>query len=140
MEAKFKTLADFDFGNGPEKVLFVETMNVVDGVECDVYTVEGDDSKDLGIIRIKGTKTPLQRVLQGEKTVEGFISGKGKLTITRQNRLEEIYEVDGSKKTNFKIDVGIGDTMQWQADPGCDLIAFEICVPPYQDGRYENLE
>ncbi len=29
--------------------------------------------------------------------------------------------------------------MQWQADPNSPLEAYEICYPPYQDGRYENL-
>jgi len=142
MTSKYtKQIDNFDFGQGPEKVRFVETIDVSEGVECDVYTVDKDKNKDLGIIKIKkGFKTPKQKVLKGKKTIEGYISGKGKLTITRQNGLEEIYEVDDSRKTNFKIDVGIGDIMQWQADPGYNLIAFEICVPPYKDGRYENLE
>jgi len=131
---------EFRFEEGMKKVLFVETMEVSDGVQCDVYSLKGDNSKDLGIIRIKGTKTPLQRVLKGERTVEGFILGKGKLTITRADGKEEIHQVDDKHNQEFKIDVGIGDLMQWQADEGCDLIAFEICIPPYEEGRFQNIK
>lgn len=132
--------SEFGFEEGIRKVLFVETVDVTAGVQCDVYTVEGDNNKDLGIIRIKGTKTPLQRVLKGERTVEGFVSGKGKLTITKADGKEEVYSVDDRSSLGFKIDVGIGELMQWQADEDCDLVAFEICIPPYEEGRYENIE
>jgi len=30
--------------------------------------------------------------------------------------------------------------MQWEADKEADLVAYEICFPPYEDGRYENLK
>jgi hypothetical protein len=36
--------------------------------------------------------------------------------------------------------VGIGDVMQWEADKETDLVAYEICFPPYEDGRYENIK
>lgn len=133
-------LTEFRFGKEPEKIIFQETVHVVDGVECDVYSVEDDDSKDLGIIRIGiGGKTPLQKVLKGERTVEGHVSGKGKLTITKVDGKQEIHPVDKNTKGHFSIDVGIGETMQWEADKGSELIAFEICIPPYKDGRYKNL-
>lgn len=139
-EKKATPLAEFKFDEGLKKVVFVETVPVVEGVECDVYSVEGDNNKDLGIIRIKlGSSTPLQKVLRGEKTIEGYVSGKGKLTIIRASGEEEIHPVDDKNKGMFSIDVGIGDTMQWQADKDSDLVAFEICIPPYEDGRYENI-
>ena len=30
--------------------------------------------------------------------------------------------------------------MQWEADKDSDLVAYEICFPPYEDGRYQNIE
>ena len=126
----FKPLTEFEFEEGVRKVLFVETVQVADGVECDVYCVEGDNSKDLGVIKIKGKKTPLQEVLKGERTVEGFIKGNGKLTVTDTEGNDKVYPVDDKSSQGFKIDVGIGEIMQWEAVEGSDLIAFEICVPP----------
>ena len=117
-------------------VSFVETSQVAEGVECDVYKFAGDDNKDLGIIRIKaGGKTPLQKVLQGERTVEGFISGRGKLVITRPNGEQKIY----SCEKGLAVEVKIGELMQWQADADSDLEVYEICFPPYKAGRFENL-
>jgi len=133
-------LTEFAFEEGPKDVMFMETMQIAEDVECDVYSFKVGDGKDLGIIRVgPGAKTPLQKVLGGERTVEGHVSGKGLLIITRANGEEEIHSVDDST-VEFQIDVGIGDTMQWQADEDFGLTAFEICIPPYQDGRYENLE
>jgi len=37
------------------------------------------------------------------------------------------------------IEVSIGEIMQWEADKESDLHVFEVCYPPYEDGRYENL-
>ena len=128
----------FQYEGEEYEISFVETTHVVDGVECEVYTFPKDKSKDLGIIKIDpGKKTPLQRVLQGEKTVEGYISGNGKLTITKPDGKQEEFLADGSPLTTV---VNVGDLMQWEADPDSGLVAFEICYPPYEDGRFENIE
>lgn len=134
-------LREFEFEAGPENVSFMESFQVNENVTCDVYTFTDDNSKDLGIIKIQlGGSTPLQKVVAGERTVEGFVSGKGKLSITRSNGDEEIHHVDGKNSQGFMIDVGIGDCMQWKADKNEELVAFEICIPPYKDGRFENLK
>jgi hypothetical protein len=126
------------FNNRP--VAYVETMQVKDGVECDTYSFVGDNSKDLAIVRVmKGFKTPLQRILKGTKTIEGYMNGNGTLTVT---------SIDGSTKTypfiqgkganpNSEIEVHIGELMQWSAKT--DLTFYEICEPPYEDERFENL-
>lgn len=119
----------------------METMHVTDGVDCEVYTFDGDPSKDLGIIKVKpGCKTPLQKVLKGDRTVEGYISGKGKLTVTKTDGRQEVYLVGGETKAPFSMTVGIGELMQWEADGESELVAYEICFPPYEDGRYENIK
>ncbi len=132
-------LTSFSFNNQTLPVSFIETVHVTDGVECDVYAFDNDSIKDLGIIRVHpGCRTPLQRVLKGEKTIEGFVSGNGTLTITKLDGNSTVYRFD-EKSKGEPVVVAIGETMQWQATQESELIAYEICFPPYQDGRYENL-
>jgi len=120
-----------------EPLKFCKSTKVAKGVECDIYKFVGDDSKDLGIIRIKaGCKTPLQKVLKGERTVEGFISGKGRLVVTASDGEQKIY--NGEK--GLAVDVKIGELMQWQAVTDSELEVYEICFPPYKDGRFENIQ
>lgn len=131
----------FEFEGRLQTVSFVETLPVVEGVECDVYAFDQDGTKDLGIIRIEpGFKTPLQRVLNGERTIEGYISGEGQLAITRSNGQWEVYQVSDAVSEKPSIDINIGDLMQWEATGSSRLVAYEICIPPYQGGRYENLD
>jgi hypothetical protein len=50
---------------------------------------------------------------------------------------ERVYRYPDSK-TPLSVEVKIGEIMQWAAgDDG--LVFYEICDPPYIDGRYENL-
>lgn len=134
-------MKNFTFEGKSQSVSFVETMQVADGVDCDVYSFDNDKSKDLGIIKIKpGCKTPLQKVLKGDFTIEGYVSGKGKLTITRTNGERKVYQVSNSIEKPFTVWVQIGEMMQWEADSDSDLTAYEVCCPPYEDGRYENID
>lgn len=131
----------FELEGSSLPVSFISTMDVIRGVQCDVYEFVGDKSKDLGIIRMQpGSRTPLQEVLKGDKTVEGYVSGKGRLTITKPDGKKEIYEVNDKLEKPFAITVGIGEQMQWEADKESGLTAYEICYPPYEDGRYKNIE
>ena len=82
----------------------------------------------------RGSRTPLQLVLSGDRTVEIFKEGKGTLTITNQDGVETHYNFPDEKTD---IDVKVGEKMQWHALE--DLIFCEICYPPYKDGRYQNL-
>ena len=133
-------LKTFTFEGKEQPVIFIETMKVTDGVDCDVYTFDNDTTKDLGIIRIQpGKKTPLQKVLKGDRTIEGYISGKGILVITKPDKTKNIYPVGESDQLK-SINVAIDELMQWQADANSPLTAYEICFPPYKDGRFENIE
>lgn len=119
-----------------ELVSFVETLNVKDGVVCDVYSFDKSSEKDLGIVTVaKNTCTPLQKILRGEKTIEGYIQGEGRLTVKRPAGETTEYEFPGEQK---EIELHISDTMQW-CTTNSELIFYEICYPPYEDGRYENL-
>lgn len=67
-------LKEFKFEEKIQPVVYKETVGVNPDVDCEVYSFEGDNEKDLGIIKVKvGGKTPLQRVLKGQRTVEGHI-------------------------------------------------------------------
>lgn len=135
-----RPLENFVFEGRPQAVSFVKTSRVADGVECDFYKFNGDTKKDLGIIRIKpGKKTPVQKVLQGERTVEGHVSGAGRLTITNSEGQQRVYQFDKASEQASPVTVAIGEQMQWEVPADSDLVAYEICFPPYQDGRFENI-
>ena len=120
-------------------VTFVETYAVKEGVDCDVYSFPTDPSKDWAIVHvIKGQKTPLQKVLGGTRTIEGLLKGVGTLTVGNEDGETEVYYLEETD-SNKEIQVTIGQTMQWEAGKVCDLIFYEICEPPYQQGRFENL-
>ena len=118
-----------------QKVNLTETLTIKDGVICSVYEFDHDNTKDLGIMKVsKGYKTPLQKVLSGEKTIEIFESGVGILTITGVNGHQQQYNFP-SKHT--EVEVKIGEIMQWEAIE--DMTFFEICYPPYQEGRFKDI-
>lgn len=124
------------FNNRP--VTYIETIQVKEGVECDVYAFVGSNTEDLAIVRVtKGFKTPLQKILQGDKTVEGYLKGKGVLTVERENGVRKSYSFDATS-TDMEVAVRVGQIMQWTATDE-DLTFYEICQPPYKDGRFENL-
>jgi hypothetical protein len=130
----------FNFEGKEQAVSYVERMKVAKGVSCNVYSFIEDSTKDLGIIKIApGCKTPLQKVLKGDRTIEGYVSGKGKLIITKTDGNQEAHTVGSEVQEPFSITVAIGELMQWEADKESFLVAYEVCFPPYQDGRYENI-
>ena len=119
-----------------EKVTFINSSEVKDGVVCDVYSFDDDSEKDLGIIKVRsGEKTPLQKVISGDQTLEIFESGSGVLTITGENGKKTEYAYPGGPE---QVEVKVGELMQWEAYG--DLVFAEICYPPYKDGRFENIE
>jgi len=122
-----------------ESITFVETTNVKDGVICDVYAYNDTQDKDFAHITVAaGSCTPKQRVLAGEKTIEGYSSGVGKLIVTKSDGSELVYTYTESQSMDPVV-VQIGDQMQWCADFDQSLVFYEICYPPYKDGRFENL-
>lgn len=138
-------ITSFEWQNESQPVRFVRRDQIAKGVECDAYDFINDPDKDLGIIRIQpGHKTPLQKVQDGKRTVEGYLRGKGKLKITRANtdtdNKSKIFEVGDISEDKFEIQVYIGDLMQWEAAPDSLLTVYEICFPRYKEGRYKNIE
>jgi len=115
---------------------YIETQIVKDGVVCDVYEFADDNSCDLGIVAVEsGNKTPKQKILLGDKTVEGYISGRGVLEVTKPDGQSQKYAFPSSSN---EIELNIDDIMQWSAET--DLVFYEICYPKYSDDRFQNLD
>lgn len=49
-----------------------------------------------------------------------------------------VTEYEFPSSNHKEVAVSIGQLMQWTAGPE-GLVYYEICEPPYQDGRFENL-
>lgn len=138
--ARSEKLSSFRHDDVVWQVSFVETMKVKDGVICEVYAFEGDKSRDLAIIHVEPSHTtPRQRVLKGNKTIEGFVSGNGSLIIEGAGESAVRYEFDDENgESSDSVSVELGQIMQWQAGEA-GLVFYEICEPPYEDGRFENI-
>ena len=120
-----------------QPVTFIESIEVAKGVKADTYRFDEDNLRDLAIVQVTAKhQTPLQKILKGDKTIEGYLSGKGSLKIQHIDTHQSIYEFPNNEKNN-EIIVDINEIMQWSAQS--DLVFYEICYPPYEDGRYENL-
>lgn len=132
-------LSTFQLNGKDLRVLYLNTEQVKEGVECDIYSFSGDTSKDLAIVRVQaGYKTPLQRIINGKETIEGYLDGEGNLSVTTPNEETQVYIFEpGSVPPQVKVN--IGETMQWRAASDSELTFYEICTPPYEKGRFENL-
>lgn len=116
---------------------YIETSQVTLGVVCHIYRFKFDESRDLAIVEVEsGCKTPLQRILNGEETIEGYICGKGTLTVIGNSGKKKKYSFPSSPEP---VTVNCGDVMQWHADTSERLVFFELCTPPYEEGRFEDL-
>lgn len=120
-----------------DQLYFKEQSQPYEGVECFEYGIADDSSRDLAIIRVlPNHATPRQRVLSGRATIEGWVAGSGRLVVESIGRAA-IYTTQNSALLHG-VTVGQGEVMQWQA--GEDGLLFaEICEPPYEEGRFENL-
>lgn len=131
-------LKTFTIDSKELSVACLNTEQVKEGVECDIYSFAGDTTKDLAIVRVKpGYSTPLQKVISGEQTIEQYVSGEGRLMV--KSVLGEItyFEFD-SKKKAIPVIVNVGELMQWKATGDIELTFSEVCTPPYEKGRFED--
>lgn len=53
--------------------------------------------------------------------------------------IRQVIENWAQAVRNKSVVVKVDQVMQWHANGYSDLIFYEICEPPYQDGRFENL-
>ncbi len=135
MLAKLKSIY---FRNDHLEVAYLETQQVKEGVECDIYKFVNDSSKDLAVVRVdSNSKTPLQRVMSGEEIVELFVSGSGALDVkdVRGHTKQYTFHGDGFAE---EVTVKVGEEMQWKTADS-KLVFYEICTPPYVDGRFRDV-
>jgi len=122
-------------------VTFVETQKVKEGVTCDIYTIDGDSTKDLAVIEIQpGFRSPRQKVMKGTRTIQRFISGTAYLYVNGLDGSEHTrFFASKEARQNNDVEVRVGEIMQWSS-LGPDLLAYyEICEPPFEKGRFEDL-
>ncbi len=133
-----KRLETFEIDSKKRQVRFIDSNTVKRGVHCDVYEFVGDSSCDLAIVEVQpGQTTPLQLIVQGDKTIEGYVEGSGELSIIAKSGDIKILEFNKHQTGNVVL--GVGDTMQWQASENQKLVFYEVCYPSYQEGRFQNL-
>jgi len=122
-----------------EPVEFIEKSFVKEGVVCDVYSFQNTQDKDLGIINItKGSRSPRQLVVDGDQTYQIYRKGIGYLRIWSNENSKEPSHVYTFPGDEVEILVRQGEVMEWEALE--DLEFAEVCIPPYKDGRFKNLE
>jgi len=122
-----------------EPVTYTESQSIKDGVVCDVYLFVENQSKDLSIVTVsKCCCTPKQKVLKGEKTLEIYLNGSGKLFVTSTLGIEKEHYFPNNENIQ-QIEVVIGETMRWHADTDSDLQFAEICWPPFAPDRFEEI-
>ena len=134
-------LSHFSHQGREYPVTFVETSSVKEGVQCDVYRVDNDTSKDLAVIEIQpGFLSPRQRIVRGTSTIQRFISGQAHLSVTdvlgKERKL--LFKSENANQ-NSDVAVQVGEIMQWSSIGPEPLVYHEICEPPYEEGRFENL-
>lgn len=122
------------------EVDYVENQKVKEGVECDIYVFTDDETRDLAIVRVDpGSRTPLQRVLSGTRTLECYQTGSGRLTVIEVDG-KSIEYIFPSEDGDLSVTIEVGQIMQWTADADSVLTFSEVCYPPYQEGRFEDLD
>lgn len=133
-----KKLRDITLDDKSKSINFESTYPVREGVDCDIYSFAYDNDRDLAVIHVEpGYNTPLHRVLQGLHTIEHYVSGEGRLVVGSPGEEDKVYEFTGHEEAHG-IEVSIGQTMQWHAG-ATGLVFAEVCEPPYQEGRFEDL-
>jgi hypothetical protein len=131
-------ISEFELNGESSGVKFIDSLVVVPGVVCDVYEFIGDVTKDLALVQVEaGRKTPRQKVSKGDITIEGYLSGEGTLTVDDGDG-EKVYTFPNADVTS--VEIKQGSIMQWSAGPESPLVFYEICTPPYEEGRFKNIE
>lgn len=119
-----------------DKVSYKGISIVAPGVTRVAYGFHSDPSRDLAVVRIApGYGTPLQVVKLGH-VIEGYISGKGMLTLMDESGETHHEFLEGDP---FIKKVWAGHARQWSAI-NTDLTIYEIYFPLYKDGTFQTIE
>jgi hypothetical protein len=66
------------------------------------------------------------------------MDGAGRLTVWSTEGAVHSYDFSNNDETR-EVVVRVGEMMQWEAHRDASLTFYEICEPPYVDGRFENV-
>jgi dipeptidase E len=122
----------FNMGNEIRDIAFITSEHVTEGIDSDVYSFLDNSTQILTITKVKkGSKTPLEKITTGSKIVEGFIKGKGTLTVHLESGTQNTYYFE-TAGFNKPVDVKIGQSVQWTAPLDADLVYYKIRDIPQQ--------
>jgi peptidase E len=116
----------FEIGNISREIVFVKSVHLSESVDSDVYSFLDDKSQILSIVKVKkGVKTLIETVESNNKIIEGFLKGKGTLTVFLQgnNKNSYYFETAGYNK---EVEILNGQSVQWSAPNDSDLIYYKI--------------
>lgn len=116
----------------------ISSEDIYTGVNCTIFIDLDNETHDFAVVSVTAAhKTPRQRIISGEKTIESFVGGKGSFIIERDGKIDTFIVDKSATQTSWEVFPG--DIIRWCADSKSDLTFIEVCEPPYQDGRFENL-
>lgn len=107
-------------------ITYLNSVHVSDGVDSDIYTFIDDNSQVLSIVKVKhGFKSPKEKIESHNKVIEGFLKGRGTLSVTFEdgNKNEYYFENEGYNKV---IELEDGQSVQWTAPKNDDLVYYKI--------------
>lgn len=137
-------LKSIDFEGSLLPVKYRQTTHIEGnpGVTCDEYNIDGDETRDLGVIKIEGgCSTPVQEVRwvqDRQRAVEKYVKGSGTLKVKNPNGETILYLVSSKSRMPLSVDIFPGDLIQWRADIGSKLEVYEILSPSYNENWFRN--
>lgn len=125
-------LYDFSVSGRMRTIAFEKTLHVTDGVEADLYTFVDDHTHILTIYTVKaGMRTLNRKVTDGQRVIEGYVRGRGTLTVSSASGAKDTYYFEKEGHTKDVI-VESGQTVQWIAPHDSDLVYYEVTPIPRQ--------
>lgn len=116
----------FEIGNVNREIMYIKSVHIASGIDSDVYSFLDDKSQVLSIVRVKrGVKSPLEKIESANKIIEGFLKGKGTLSVSTfgNNKNTYYFETAGYNK---EVEIHTGESVQWSAPKDADLIYYKI--------------
>src|SRR5882724_4520681 len=123
-------LYDFTVSGRLRTIAFENTYHIADGVDADIYTFADDHTHLLTIFTLAaGIKVPPRKVVNGQRIIEGYVKGKGTLTVSSASGAKETYyfEHDGHTKD---VIVESGQSVQWITPNDSELVYYEVTPMP----------
>jgi dipeptidase E len=119
-------LYDFKVNGEMRTLSFIKSVKINEVIDCNIYAFVDDKTHQLAVYEVNaGVKTPAKKVPAGHRIIEGYVHGKGTLTINLIDGTMNIYyfEKDGS---NVEVEVEAGQTIQWTAPVNSILGYYEV--------------